>query len=122
MKNMQTAYNTVDQYISSFSPDIQMILNTIRRIIKEAAPDAEEGISYGMPGYKLAKKPLVYFAAQKKHIGFYATPSGHEEFREELSKYKGGKGSVQFPLNKEMPYDLIHRMVEFRVEENRAGV
>jgi uncharacterized protein YdhG (YjbR/CyaY superfamily) len=75
-------------------------------------------MSYGMPGYKLNKKPLVYFAGYKNHIGFYATPSGHSHFQEQLSRYKQGKGSVQFPLNEEMPYDLIEEMVRFRVAEN----
>ena len=75
-------------------------------------------MSYGMPGYKLNKKPLVYFAAYKNHIGFYATPTGHKAFEAELSKYKQGKGSVQFPLDQEIPYDLITRIVVYRVEEN----
>lgn len=109
---------TVDSYIASFPAKIQEILTKIRTIIKENAPGAEEGFAYKMPSYKLNKKPLVYFAAFENHIGFYATPSGHTEFAEELSRYKQGKGSVQFPLNQPMPYDLISRIVRFRVEEN----
>lgn len=108
----------VDSYIASFPDKVQVILTKIRSIIKENAPGAEEGFAYKMPSYKLNKKPLVYFAAFDNHIGFYATPSGHSEFAEELSKYKQGKGSVQFPLNQLMPYDLIARIVRFRVEEN----
>lgn len=79
---------------------------------------ATEEIVYGMPGYKTNGKPLVYFAGYKNHIGFYATPSGHEAFQKELSKYKQGKGSVQFPLNQTIPFDLIEQIVRFRVEEN----
>ncbi len=112
-------YTTVDEYIGQFPEDIQQTLNEIRVLIKQKAPDATESISYGMPGYKTFGKPLVYFAAFKSHIGFYATPTGHAEFADELSKYKQGKGSVQFPLNKPMPLDLIGRIVEFRVNENR---
>jgi len=86
--------------------------------IKANAPGAEEMMNYGIPGYKIYKKPLVYFAAFKNHIGFYATPSGHSEFKEELSKYKQGKGSVQFPLDQPIPYKLIETIVKFRVMEN----
>jgi uncharacterized protein YdhG (YjbR/CyaY superfamily) len=116
---MKTAHNTVDDYIAAFPLDIQVILSKIRTIIKEKAPDASEEIAYGMPAYKTYGKPLVYFAAFEKHIGFYATPTGHEYFAKELSAYKQGKGSVQFPTNQAIPYELIGRMVEFRVYENR---
>lgn len=109
---------TVDSYIASFPDKVQEILTKIRTIIKDNAPGAEEGFAYKMPSYKLNKKPLVYFAAFENHIGFYATPSGHSEFAEELSRYKQGKGSVQFPLNQPVPYDLIARIVKFRVQEN----
>lgn len=111
-------YKTVEEYISLFPKEVEKILLQIRKIIKDAAPNAVEGIYYGMPGYKLNKKPLVYFAAYTKHIGFYATPSGHRQFSKELSGYKQGKGSVQFPLSEPIPFDLIKRMVEFRVKEN----
>jgi len=110
--------NTVDEYIASFSIEVQVILANIRRIIKEKTPDASEEIAYGMPAYKTFGKPLVYFAAFKNHIGFYATPSGHEQFAQELSAYKQGKGSVQFPVKQPIPYELIARMVEFRAKEN----
>ncbi|MBK9151834.1 MAG: DUF1801 domain-containing protein [Saprospiraceae bacterium] len=107
---------SVDTYIGTFPPDVQKILYNIRNIILEAAPQASECISYGMPAYKLYGKPLVYFAGYEKHIGLYATPSGHTAFAKELSMYKQGKGSVQFPLTQEMPYDLIERMVKYRAE------
>lgn len=108
----------IEKYILQFPEDVQKILRKIRKLIKENAPGAQELMAYGMPGYKTDKKPLIYFAAYKNHIGFYATPSGHSEFKDELSKYKQGKGSVQFPLDKPMPYDLMERIVKFRVEEN----
>ena len=110
--------NEIDQYISQFPEQVQEILLRIRKIIKQHAPEAEEFISYGMPAYKTNKKPLVYFAAYKSHIGFYATPTGHSAFQQELSLYKQGKGSVQFPLNQTMPYVLIEKIVQFRVKEN----
>lgn len=110
--------NEVEKYIEQFPVDVQETLREIRDLIKENAPEAEEMIAYGMPGYKTNKKPLVYFAGYKNHIGFYATPSGHEEFKEELSKYKQGKGSVQFPLDQPIPFDLIKRIVRFRLKEN----
>lgn len=108
---------SVDEYIKIFPPDVQKILQQVRRVIKETAPDAEEAISYGMPGYKL-NGSLVYFAAYKNHIGFYAIPTGHEKFKKELSAYKGGKGSVQFPLDKPVPFSLIEKIVKFRLKEN----
>lgn len=110
----------IADYIAQFPDDVQKILKKIRKIIRDTAPDAEEIFSYGMPGYKLHKKPLVYFAAYKQHIGFYATPSGHEAFAQALSKYKQGKGSVQFPLDEPMPYALIGEIVAFRAQENTA--
>jgi len=115
---MRPDFKNVDEYIRTFPENTQEILKQVRTVIKREAPDAEEGISYGMPGYKLKGKPLVYFAGYPKHIGFYATPAGHSEFSKELSKYKQGKGSVQFPLNKPIPYDLIARITKFRVKEN----
>ncbi|MBP6978665.1 MAG: DUF1801 domain-containing protein [Bacteroidales bacterium] len=109
---------SIDEYIKTFPTDIQMLLNKVRKIIIEKAPEAVESMAYGMPAYKTNGKPLVYFAGFKSHIGFYATPTGHTEFANELSNYKQGKGSVQFPLNKPIPFDLIGRIVEFRVKEN----
>lgn len=115
---MKIDFKSVDQYIESFPQDIQVLLKKIREVIINNAPNAVESISYGMPAYKLNGKPLVYFAGYKSHIGFYATPTGHAEFAEELSVYKQGKGSVQFPINEPVPYDLIKRIVAFRVTEN----
>lgn len=119
MERMKKSISSVDEYIADFPENIQTILSEIRMIIKKAAPQAKEEIAYQMPAYKLNKRPLVYFAAFINHIGFYATPTGHEAFADELSKYKYGKGSVQFPLNKPIPYDLIERIVKFRVQENQ---
>lgn len=110
---------TIDEYIAGFPVDIQLILDQVRSTIKQAAPDAVESIGYGMPAYKAYGKPLVYFAAFKNHIGFYATPTGHAEFAKELSMYKQGKGSVQFPIDQPMPLKLIAQIVEFRVIENQ---
>ena len=117
---MKSKSENVDEYIKAFPNKVQKILEQVRATIKEKAPEAVESISYGMPGYKTHGKPLVYFAGYEKHIGFYATPTGHREFAEELSKYKQGKGSVQFPLYKPIPFNLIARIVEFRVVENSA--
>lgn len=110
--------NEIDQYIQKFPEEIQDLLRQLRALIQETAPEATEEIAYGMPAYKLNRKPLVYFAGYKKHIGFYATPSGHSKFEEELSVYKQGKGSVQFPVDRPLPLDLIGRIVEFRKNEN----
>ncbi len=109
--------STIDEYIVQFDPETQKILQDIRKCIKEAAPEAEEKISYQMPTFYL-KGNLVHFAAFKKHIGFYPAPSGIEAFQPELAGYKGAKGSVQFPIDKPMPFDLISRIVRFRVAEN----
>jgi len=115
---MKSALKNVDEYIKTFPKNVQKILEQVRATIKEKAPEAVESISYGMPGYKTHGRPLVYFAGYEKHIGFYATPTGHEKFAAELSKFKQGKGSVQFPLDKPIPFDLIARIVDFRVQEN----
>jgi len=119
MEADSTAPKDIDEYIASFPKDIQEILEKIRRTIREAAPDAEEAIKYRMPTFTL-KGNLVHFAAFKNHIGFYPTPQGIEEFAEDLAPYEGGKGSAQFPLGKPIPYDLIHRIVKFRVEKTLA--
>ena len=116
---MNTSFTSVNEYITSFPLEIQDILVNIRNIILDTCPDAEESISYGMPAYKYLKKPLVYFAANKSHIGFYATPTGHQAFEKELYTYKQGKGSVQFPYSSPMPNELIAEIVKFRMEENR---
>ncbi len=108
----------VDTYIAGFPKDVQTILERVRATIKKAASEAEETISYGMPAFKLNGKPLVYFGGFKNHIGFYAMPTGHAKFDKELSGYKQGKGSVQFPLDEPPPLDLITKIVKFRVREN----
>ena len=112
----------VDEYIESFPDNVRKILTRIRKIILDHAPDADESFAYQMPAYKTFGRPLVYFAGFRNHIGLYATPTGHTEFERELSGYKHGKGSVQFPLDKEIPWDLIERIVAYRVEENRRSV
>ncbi len=112
-----TDYKSIDEYIKTFPEDVQKVLQTVRQTIKKAAPNATEAISYQMPTFKLNGKNLVHFAAWKNHIGFYATPSGNEAFREELSKYQGAKGSVQFPLSEPMPLSLITKIVEYRLKE-----
>jgi uncharacterized protein YdhG (YjbR/CyaY superfamily) len=117
-----TEMNEIETYIQQFPDSVQEILRNIRKLIKDNAPEAEELFAYGMPAYKTNKKPLVYFAAFKNHIGFYATPSGHSEFKDELSKYKQGKGSVQFPLDQPIPYKLIEGIVKFRVAENNERI
>jgi len=119
MKTDESAPITIDDYIAAFPEDVQETLQTIRRIVHEEAPDAQETIKYQMPTFTLNGN-LVHFAAFKKHIGFYPVPSGIEAFKDELAGYVGGKGSVQFPLDQPMPYDLIRRIVAFRVSENQA--
>lgn len=117
---MKSELKSVDEYIKTFPSDIQSLLEKVRATIIKKAPQAIESIAYGMPAYKTNGKPLVYFAGYKNHIGFYATPTAHSGFAEELSKYKQGKGSVQFPVNSPIPYELIERIVEYRVTQNIA--
>lgn len=113
---MKITYTDVDTYISAFPSDVRKILVQVRRTILEAAPNAVEQISYNMPAYKL-NGVLVYFAGYKKHIGFYPTPDGIEAFETELSSYKYSKGAVQFPIDKPIPFELISRIVKYRVKE-----
>ena len=114
---MKALINDIDTYISGFPEEVQTILEEIRATIRQAAPDAAETIKYAMPTFVLNGN-LVHFAAFKNHIGFYPVPSGIEAFKKELSVYKGAKGSVQFPLDKPMPLELVSRIVKFRVNEN----
>src|SRR5712691_156324 len=111
-------FKTIDEYIRTFPKDVQTILEKLRKAIQEAAPGAVETISYQMPTFKLNGKGLVYFAAFKNHIGFYPIPTGIQAFEEGLSPYKQGKGSVQFPIDQPVPYDLVRRIVRFRVNES----
>jgi len=110
--------NGIDAYIAGFQEPVQKLLQEVRATIKAAAPQAEEVISYGMPAFR-QNGMLVYFAAFKHHIGFYPAPAGIEAFRNELSAYKGSKGSVHFPLDKPLPVELISNIVAFRLSENR---
>lgn len=116
MTSARTKFENIDSYITSFPEDTRALLEQIRSTIRKAAPEAKEIINYGMPTFAL-KGNLVHFAAFQNHIGFYPTPSGIEAFKKELSVYEGSKGSVQFPLNKPIPFDLITRIVKFRVKE-----
>lgn len=113
------ASTPVDDYIAKFPAEVQEILQRFRAIVHELAPDAVEELAYGLPAYKLNGKPLVYFGGYTKHIGLYATPSGHEAFKDDLAPYKQGKGSVQFPLKDPMPYPIVERLVKYRVDEVR---
>ena len=115
---MKTTFKNIDEYITAQTPEVQILLEQMRQNIKNAAPQAEEVISYNMAAFKY-HGIMVYFAAYKNHIGFYATPTGNSEFKEELSIYKQGKGSVQLPLTQSLPLDLISRIVAFRVKKNQ---
>ena len=117
MRTDQPPPKNIDEYIAGFPQDVQAILEKIRTTIRKAAPGAEEKISYQIPTFTL-KGNLVHFAAFMRHIGFFPTPTGIEKFKNELSVYKGAKGSVQFPFDKPIPYGLISKMVKFRVKGN----
>jgi len=117
MESNRVGFSSMDEYIATFPEEIQKILEELRATIKASAPDAEERISYQMPTFAL-KGNLVHFAAYKKHIGFYPTPSGIQAFKHELSIYEGAKGSVKFPIEKPLPLELISKIVKFRVAEN----
>jgi len=111
----------VDQYLKLFSNEVRIIFENIRTIVNDCAPQAIEDFVYGMVGYKLDGKPLVYFGGFFKHIGFYATPQGQEAFKDRLKSYKQGRGSVRFPLNKPIQFELIREMVKARVQETQLG-
>jgi uncharacterized protein YdhG (YjbR/CyaY superfamily) len=112
-------YKDIDEYIAAAPRKVQPALRQVRRTIRKAAPEARETISYRIPAYTL-NGPLVYFAAFPDHISLYPAPRGAAEFKKELAAYKGGKGTVQFPLDKPIPYGLITRIVKFRMKENQA--
>src|SRR5262245_63287829 len=114
MRTHKKQYKTIDEYIETFTKDVQSILEKTRETIRKAAPGAVEAISYQIPTFKLNDKNLVHFAAFKNHIGFYPTPSGIEAFKKELSQYKGADGSVQFPCNRQITYNLLEKIVIFR--------
>lgn len=115
---MRKQYKTVEEYIKTFPKDIQTIIEKLRQTIHETAPEAVETISYQMPTFKLNGKNLVHFAVFKEHIGFYPTPSGIDSFEKDLAPYRTGKGTLQFPLDKPIPFDLVKKVVIFRVKEN----
>jgi uncharacterized protein YdhG (YjbR/CyaY superfamily) len=114
---MRLKAKNIDEYISQFPSEVQEILQQVRSTVGKAAPGAQETINYAIPTFKLYDKNLVHFAGFTNHIGFYPTPSAIEEFKKELSVYASAKGSVQFPLNKKMPLNLIERIVRFRTRE-----
>lgn len=116
MTTLKKQFKTIDEYIAIFPADVQDILEKLRSVIRESAPNAEETISYQIPTFKL-KGNLVHFAAFKNHIGFYPTPSAIEAFRKELSPYEVAKGSVKFPINEPIPFGLVKKIVEYRVQE-----
>jgi uncharacterized protein YdhG (YjbR/CyaY superfamily) len=115
MKN----FDTIDAYIGDYPENIQAILQKIRQTIKKAAPQAEEAIRYGLPTFRLNGN-LVHFGGFKNHIGFYPTPTGIEVFKKELAPYVTGKGTIQFTIDKPIPYELIEKIVRFRVKESLA--
>ena len=118
MNTRRAAAKDIDEYIARFPRNVQGILERIRTTIHKAAPGAEEAITYQIPTFTLHGK-LIYFAAFKEHIGLYPAPRGSKQFKDELSAYEGGKGTVRFPLDEPIPFDLISRIVKFRVKENR---
>lgn len=115
----KNTFETIDDYINAFPSETKRILQKIRETVREAAPEATESINYGIPTFKMHGN-LVHFAAYKKHIGFYPAPSGIEAFKKEVESFKTGKGTLQFPLDKPIPYDLISDIVQFRLEENKS--
>ena len=119
MENRPKAAKDIDEYIAGYPEDVQQILEKIRATIKAAAPEAVEAISYGIPCFRY-KGNLIFFAGFRTHVSVYPAPRGSEAFKAELSAYKGGKGTVQFPLGKPVPYELISRMTAFRMQENLA--
>ena len=112
-------FETIDEYVEAFPEKVQRILQKLRDVARKAAPEAIESISYDMPTFKLDGKRLVYFSAWKNHIGFYSIPKGNEAFRKELSPFEGPKGSLRFPLDQPIPYDLVKKIVVLRVKEIR---
>ena len=119
MDDSKKQFSSIDDYIRSFPEDVQALLEAMRQTIRNAAPEAEEAISYQMPTFRLNGN-LVHFAAFKNHIGFYPAPSGVAEFEQELAPYWKAKGSIQFPKNQPLPLDLVTRIVQYRVKENLA--
>ncbi len=121
MKAPTKQFGSIDEYIQTFPSEVQARLQKMRQTIRKAAPQAEEAISYQMPTFKLQGRNLVHFAGYKRHIGFYPVPSGVAAFKKELAPYVQGKGSVQFPLDRPLPFELVKRIVAFRVKETLRG-
>jgi len=121
MKSPKKPPKDIDEYIAGFPVNVQAILEQIRSTIRETAPDAEETISYQMPTFNYKGHYLVYFAAYKNHIGFYPAPTGNADFKEELALYGAGKGTLKFPLNEQIPFDVIRKVVAYRMKENLAS-
>lgn len=119
MKTSKVSFSSVDEYIASFPNDVQEIMEKLRATIRASAPGSEEKISYQMPTFTLNGKYLVYFAGWKTHIAFYGAPRGSAEFKEDLSAYETGRGTLRFPLDRPLPLDLITKIVKYRVAENR---
>ena len=119
MKSKKVNFGSIDDYVATFPEDVQKIMKQLRRTIKAAAPQAEEKISYNMPTFTLNGTYLVYFAGWKNHIAFYGAPRGNAEFKEDLSAYESGQGTLKFPLDKPIPLKLITKIIKFRVIENR---
>jgi uncharacterized protein YdhG (YjbR/CyaY superfamily) len=113
--------NVLETYLAQFDGVVLERLIELRRLVKKLCPEADEGYSYGLVGYKLNKRPLLYFGGFKNHVGLYATPNGHEAFKEEFAPYKQGKGSVRFPNDQPLPLELIRRVIEFRVGQVAHG-
>jgi uncharacterized protein YdhG (YjbR/CyaY superfamily) len=110
----------IDEYISGFPVEIQKVLEQIRATVRKSVPEAEEVVSYDMPTFRVKNGYLVHFAAFKKHIGLYPAPTGNEAFEKEFAGYKTGKGSIQFPLDKPMPIELIAKILHYNLEKNRS--
>ena len=118
MKSKKASFTSIDEYIATFPEVTQKIMKQLRETIKAAAPGVEEAISYNMPTFNLNGKYLVYFAGWKTHIAFYGAPRGNAEFKEDLSTYETGQGTLKFPLAEPLPFDLITKIVKFRAAEN----
>ena len=118
MATTKTATATVDEYIAGFPAPVQKILKQLRATIKKQIPEADQSISYGVPTFKIKGKPVIYFAGFRNHVSVYPAPRQSDAFKKELTDYKGGKGTVQFPLDKPLPLDLITRITKFRLAQN----
>ena len=119
MKTKSATFSSIDKYIESFPVEVQDVMRKLRDVIHTAAPNLEEQISYNMPTFNLDGKYLVYFAGWKKHIAFYGAPRNHPDFDEDLTPYESGAGTLQFPLNQPIPYDLVTKIVKFQAVERQ---